>query len=70
MQDILKPVIALAEKGVIVTKKQEDRLNSYRAKIIKANGDKTLFATAFKENNVIHYPALAATLKRISKNVR
>ncbi len=70
MQDILKPVIALAEKGVIVTKKQEDRLNSYRAKIIKANGDKTLFATAFKENNVIHYPALAATLKRISKNGR
>jgi gamma-glutamyltranspeptidase/glutathione hydrolase len=70
IEEILKPVIALAEKGVIVTKKQEDRLNSYRAKIVKINGDKTLFATAFKENDIIKYPALATTLKRISKNGR
>ena len=68
--EILKPIIALAERGVIVSKKQEDRLNDYRAKIIKVNGDKTLFATVFKENDVIQYPALAATLKRISKNGR
>ncbi|MFV5695382.1 gamma-glutamyltransferase [Flavobacterium sp. LB3P122] len=70
IEEILKPVIALAERGVTVTKKQEDRLAAYRAKIIKVNGDKTLFATAFKENDVIKYPALAATLKRISKNGR
>ncbi|PIF62757.1 MULTISPECIES: gamma-glutamyltransferase [unclassified Flavobacterium] len=70
IEEILKPVIELAERGVIVTKKQEDRLTAYRAKIIKINGDKTLFATAFKENDVIKYPALAATLKRISKNGR
>ncbi|WP_426091332.1 gamma-glutamyltransferase [Flavobacterium sp. DSR3-2] len=70
MEELLKPVIALAERGVIVTKRQEDRLNDYRAKIIKVNGDKTLFATVFKENDVIQYPALAATLKRISKNGR
>ncbi len=70
IEEILKPVIELAERGVIVTKKQEDRLTAYRAKIIKVNGDKTLFATAFKENDVIKYPALAATLKRISKNGR
>ena len=68
--EILKPVIALAEKGVIVTKRQEARLNDYRAKIIKANGDKTLFANVFKENDIIKYPALANTLKRISKNGR
>ena len=70
IEEILKPVIALAEKGVVVTQKQEARLNDYRSKIIKANGDKTLFATVFKENDVIKYPALAATLKRISKNGR
>ncbi|MFH6971365.1 gamma-glutamyltransferase [Flavobacterium petrolei] len=70
IEEILKPVIALAEKGVIVTKKQEDRLAAYRDKIIKVNGNKTLFATAFKENDVIKYPALATTLKRISKNGR
>lgn len=70
IEELLKPVIALAERGVIVTKRQEARLNDYRAKIIKVNGNKTLFATAFKENDVIKYPALAATLKRISKNGR
>ena len=68
IEEILKPVIALAEKGVIVTKKQEARLNDYRSKIIQKNGDKTLFATVFKENDSIKYPALAATLKRIAKN--
>ena len=70
IEELLKPVIALAERGVIVTKRQEARLNDYRAKIIKVNGDKTLFATVFKENDIIKYPALAATLKRISKNGR
>jgi gamma-glutamyltranspeptidase / glutathione hydrolase len=68
MSEIMKPVIELAEKGVIVTKKQERSLNSYRASIIKANGDKTKFATFFKENDTIKYPALAETLKRIAKN--
>ena len=68
IEEILKPVIELAERGVIVTKKQEDRLAAYRDKIIKVNGNKTLFATAFKENDIIQYSALTATLKRISKN--
>lgn len=67
MSEIMKPVIALAEKGVVVTRRQERRLNDYRAKIIKVNGDKTLFATVFKQNDTIKYPALAETLKRISK---
>lgn len=67
ISEILKPVIALAEKGVIVTRRQERRLNDYRAEIIKVNGDKTLFATVFKQNDTIKYPALAETLKRISK---
>lgn len=67
MSEIMKPVIALAEKGVIVTRRQERRLNDYRAEIIKVNGDKTLFATVFKQNDTIKYPALAETLKRISK---
>lgn len=70
ISEILKPVIKLAEKGVTVTKKQEIRLAAYRDKIIEANGDKTLFATAFKENDIIKYPALASTLKRISNNGR
>lgn len=70
MSEILKPVIALAEKGVIVTRKQERRLNDYREEIIKANDNQTLFAQPFKEKDTIKYPALAATLKRIAKNGR
>lgn len=70
MSEILKPVIALAEKGVVVTRKQELRLNNYREEIIKANGNQTLFAQPFKEKDTIKYPALAATLKRIAKNGR
>jgi len=70
MSEILKPVIALAEKGVVVTQRQEKRLNDYRALIIKANGENTKFATIYKENDTIKYPALAATLKRIAKNGR
>lgn len=70
ISEILKPVIALAEKGVVVTRKQELRLNNYREEIIKANGNQTLFAQPFKEKDTIKYPALAATLKRIAKNGR
>ena len=70
MSEILKPVIALAEKGVVVTRKQERRLNDYREEIIKVNGNQTLFAKPFKEKETIKYPALAATLKRIAKNGR
>ena len=65
--EILKPVIALAERGVIVTKKQEKNLNNYRESIIKVNGPTTLLAANFKENDTIKYSALANTLKRISK---
>ena len=68
MSDILKPVIALAEKGVIVTEKQERSMNAYRGAIVKINGPKTLLATEFKKNDTIKYLALAETLKRILKN--
>ncbi|WP_396171383.1 gamma-glutamyltransferase [Flavobacterium sp.] len=68
--EILKPVIALAERGVIVTKKQENQLKNYHEDIIKVNGPNSLFSNAFKEKDTIKYPALASTLKRISKNGR
>nr|WP_314897074.1 gamma-glutamyltransferase [uncultured Flavobacterium sp.] len=70
IEEILKPVIELAERGVIVTNKQEKRLNEYRNELIKINGANSLLSTVFKENDTIKYPALAATLRRISKNGR
>ena len=68
MAQIMKPVIELAEKGVVVTQKQEKSLNDYRAAIIKANGENTKFAAIYNQNDTIKYPALAETLKRIAKN--
>ncbi len=70
IKEILKPVIDLAERGVIVTKKQENQLKNYHESIIKVNGSKSLFSRTFKENDTVKYPALATTLKRIAKNGR
>lgn len=70
MSEILKPVIALAERGVIVTQKQQKQLESYHDAIVAVNGPNTLMAGKFKENDTIKYPALAKTLKRILKNGR
>jgi len=67
---ILEPVIALAERGVIVTKKQEKSLSDYHDKIVKINGENSPASKAYKENDTIKYPALAKTLKRIQKKGR
>ncbi|QBN17711.1 gamma-glutamyltransferase [Flavobacterium nackdongense] len=68
--EILKPVIAIAERGVIVTKKQENQLKNYHEAIVKVNGTNSLFSNTLKEKDTIKYPALASTLKRIAKNGR
>jgi gamma-glutamyltranspeptidase/glutathione hydrolase len=70
ISEILKPVIALAEKGVIVTKKQEERLHEYHEVLVKYNGPNSVLSKEYNENEYIKYPALAATLKRIAKNGR
>ena len=49
MKDILKPVIALAKRGVIVTKKQEDRIKKYQPYFLKANKDSIIFDKYWKE---------------------
>ncbi len=70
LSEIFEPVIALAEKGVVVTANQEKRLASQRDKFIEVNGDSTKFATIFKEGDMITYPALAQTMRKIAENGR
>mgnify|MGYP005989805553 CR=1 FL=1 len=70
IEEILKPVIALAKRGVVVTKKQEARIKKYQPYFPKANKDSILFDKAWKQGDTIKYNALAATLERISKNGR
>jgi len=70
IEEILTPVIALANRGVIVTKKQEDRLDRYQESFLKANQDSILFNANWKTNDTIKYSALASTLTRIMTNGR
>ena len=68
IEEIMKPVIALAKKGVIVTEKQMNQLNLFRSQIIKISGNETLLSKNFKVGDTIKYLALAETLTRIMKN--
>ncbi len=68
IQDIFNPVIDLANKGVVVTAKQEKRLETYQPLFKEANKDSTMFEYNWKQNDTIKYPALAETLSLILKN--
>lgn len=70
IETILKPVIELAENGIVITKIQEKQFSAFRNELVKANGERSLVSKQYKENDTIKYPALAETLKRISKNGR
>lgn len=70
MGEILKPVIALARRGVVVTKKQEERIARYQEGFLKANKDSIPMTQGWKEGDTIKHPALANTLERIMKNGR
>lgn len=70
IKDIINPVIALAKKGVIVTKKQEIRTAEKQEDFKLANKNNILFARDWKENDTIKYPNLANTLTRIMQNGR
>ncbi len=68
IQDIINPIIELAEKGIVVTKKQEDRLIKYQPQFNKANKDSIQFEYHWKANDTIKYTALAETLSRIMQH--
>lgn len=70
MSEILTPVIALAKRGVIVTEKQQERLEKYRADFLKVNDSNFFLAKAWKANDTIKRIQLAKTLERIQLNGR
>ncbi|MBT8257066.1 MAG: gamma-glutamyltransferase [Bacteroidia bacterium] len=67
---LLKPVIELAKNGVVVTQKQETRLEGYKDAFRKVNQDTIPLERNWKVNDTIKYPALAETLERILVNGR
>lgn len=68
IQEIMKPVIALAKKGIVVTAKQEVQILNSIETIRKISGKETMYATNYKIGDTIKYLALAETLTRIMKN--
>ena len=70
LKNILEPVIALAEKGVLVTAKQAKRFQDYKAEILAVNGGSTTFPINAREGDTLRYPALAGTLRKIANEGR
>lgn len=70
LEDILAPVIALAQKGFVVTKKQETRLKYYDSILTVVNGKPLKEFSGKKEGDTIKRLSLANTLKSISQNNR
>lgn len=70
IEEILAPVIELAEKGFVVTPKQAASLQKHREEIIKYNNDEGLFAREHEPGDTIRNLALAGTLSRLAVNGR
>lgn len=65
VQEILSPVIALAERGFVVTPSQAASLERHRQEIIRISGKNILFAKDHRPGDTIKNPALAETLRRL-----
>ncbi len=69
-KELIQPAIDLAKKGVIVTKKQAEAIEKYKAGFQKANNRTILLDKNWKEGDTIKYVQLAKTLERIRDNGR
>lgn len=70
LKDLIEPVIALAEKGVIITENQEKQLVTNQNAIVRASGAACYMAQNYIAGDTLKYPNLAATLRRILENGR
>ncbi len=68
IEEILSPVVDLANRGFAVTEKQRKRFENYKELFFEVNKDTILFAKNYKAGDTIKNIKLAATLKRIIKN--
>ncbi len=70
IEEILEPVISLAEKGFVITKKQANRLSHFNQIFLDVNKDSSIFTNTYKEGDTLKNLALSITLSRISQNGR
>ncbi|SEC92325.1 gamma-glutamyltranspeptidase / glutathione hydrolase [Tenacibaculum sp. MAR_2009_124] len=70
INEIIQPVVDLAYKGVIVTDKQEKRLQKHKKDFFRVNNDTIPLAKTWKSGDTIKYPELGKTLARVLENGR
>ncbi|CAM1365620.1 gamma-glutamyltransferase [Tenacibaculum xiamenense] len=70
IKEIIQPVIDLANRGVVVTEKQEKRLQKHKKDFFRVNKDTIPLAKTWKSGDTIKYNALAKTLTRVLENGR
>ncbi|MGV8945355.1 MAG: gamma-glutamyltransferase [Lutibacter sp.] len=63
--ELIQPAIDLANKGVVVTKKQAESLKNSRKYFYEVNGTQIILDADWKEGDTIKYVKLAKTLERI-----
>lgn len=68
IEDLIKPVIKLANKGVVFSKRDVGSYKYYQPYFREANEDSIYFENEWKVNDTIKHSALAETLTRIMKN--
>ena len=70
LSQILTPVIALANKGYVVTKGQAESFNAHNDVFKKVNTSTILYDKTFTAGDTVKNIALARTLEKIMKNGR
>ncbi|MDC7995384.1 gamma-glutamyltransferase [Altibacter sp. HG106] len=70
MEELLRPVIALARNGYVVTEKQAGRFEQYASVFEKVNEEASLYTLGQKAGDTIKNEALAATLERLADKGR
>lgn len=67
IETIFQPAIDLANKGVVVTTKQSDKIKSHLKYFKLVNKEKILFQEEINAGDTLRFPNLANTLDRIMK---
>jgi len=70
IEALFQPAIDLAKNGIIVTKKQSNRIKRHQNYFKLANKERILFQEKINQGDTLKFPSLANTLDRIMKNGR
>mgnify|MGYP001311648877 FL=1 len=70
IETLFQPAIDLANKGIVVTKKQSSRIKMHQRYFQLVNKEKILFQEEISVGDTLKFPNLANTLSRIMKNGR